>query len=441
MNSLDIIKRARSLADLTNSDFISWDDEVNSLWESWKDIYSKITDSSDDYFIESVIIPTTGATQLGDSEWELSLPVEIYKLRFVNYWDGGRWVNMEKFNTNQRNRQLSSPRYRWRGNKLWIVASSFGLPSQIRIDYYPSPVKPSVPEADYNYCTAYPLYQRTGISSLAFTRVANSVQTEATDYLFYIYNNDIFVESTLLNSKTTLYSTGTAPTNLVYNLGYLYWIDGGNMLRASTDFSSTLVPTTIINTADVVSFTIVGDKIYYSTATDTNYCTLSGTGVTAVYAYAVEDYYEIGSDVYYIISGLLYKNAIATTTSALQLWSDGISLYHIDSANVLFKDEDVFRLSVADIGVGSDNFIPVITTGLEIKAISTLDTTEFDYPVNEALEIMAYQSAVDYKRKQSADTTALLGRLQEIWDRFLDVLKRDEGQPERRVAEAPRYYY
>ncbi len=440
MNSLEIIKRARSLADLTNSDFISWEDEVSSLWESWKDIYSKITDSSDDYFITSVIIPTSGATQLGDSEWELTIP-DIYKIRFVNYWDNGRWVNMEKFNTNQRNRQLSSPRYRWRGNKLWIVASSFGLPSQIRIDYYPAPIQPSVPEASYNYASTYPLYQRSGISSPTFTRVANSVNTEPTDYFFYVYNNDIIVESTLLQSKTTLYGAGIAPSNLIYHLGYLYWLDGGDIYRAPTDYTSTLVPVALTITSDIVSFSISNGVIYFTNATEVNTCALNGSGVTQVYATPVESVYVVGSDTYYIDAGILFENDVNTGLSAIQIWSDGVNLYRLDSAGVLYKNDEILQLSISLIGSGGDEFIPVVDTSLNIKAISTRDNTEFDYPINEANEIMAYQSAIDYKRKQSADTTALVARLAEIWDRFMDVLKRDEGQPERRISEAPKYFY
>ena len=38
MLASDLIKRARSLSDTPNSLFISHSDEINSLWESWKDI-------------------------------------------------------------------------------------------------------------------------------------------------------------------------------------------------------------------------------------------------------------------------------------------------------------------------------------------------------------------------------------------------------------------
>jgi len=48
MKSSEIIARARSLADIANSKFITNSDEENALFEAYKDVYSKITDSSDD---------------------------------------------------------------------------------------------------------------------------------------------------------------------------------------------------------------------------------------------------------------------------------------------------------------------------------------------------------------------------------------------------------
>jgi len=76
-----------------------------------------------------------------------------------------------------------------------------------------------------------------------------------------------------------------------------------------------------------------------------------------------------------------------------------------------------------------------------LMAISSLEDTEFIYPVNEANEIMAYQSAIDYKRKQNGDISLLMARLSEIQNRFIGVIKRDEYQPERRAIDVPFWSY
>jgi hypothetical protein len=136
MLASEIVKRARSLADVPNSQFISYSDELESMWESYKDIYSKITDTSDDYFISQSILDTSTAVQLGINEWEIDMPSDMYKIRFVDFMDNGRWQNMDKFNTQSRNKSYSRPMYRFRGNKLWVIGSSYtGLPASIRVDY------------------------------------------------------------------------------------------------------------------------------------------------------------------------------------------------------------------------------------------------------------------------------------------------------------------
>jgi uncharacterized protein YpuA (DUF1002 family) len=64
-------------------------------------------------------------------------------------------------------------------------------------------------------------------------------------------------------------------------------------------------------------------------------------------------------------------------------------------------------------------------------AVSSIPDWEFSYPLNEVNEIIAYQCAIDFKRKQNADFSQLSVRMQELQQRFLDVMKRDEGLPQK----------
>lgn len=449
MLASDLIKRARSLSDTPNSQFISHDDEINSLFESYKDIYSKLTDSSDDYYIQEVILDTSTAVQLGINEWELTIPEDVYKLRFVDYYDSGRWVSMNKFNTNNRNRMVSTAQYRWRGAKLWIIGSPFvALPSSIRIDYYPPPVKPSVPKASIQYGIAYPPYTANLVQSPNYFSVPNANSDDETDYLIYIYNAaTIMLESKTLDVTRTLY-TSTGLSNVRYYLGYVYYLKGGDIFRASTDLSATLVPgSAILNPGTITSFEIAGGKLIYSNGTDTVQATLDGTGGATLYAYPSKGAAIIGPALYFIklADGLIYKNGAATTIAATRLSGDETYVYYLDSLGILHKYTDTTDEPIAQNvtynGLPQNDYIGILTSTLKIQALSTLSDTDFTYPVNEANEIMAYQSAIDYKRKQNGDTSALSARLAEIIDRFMDVIKRDEYQPERRAAETPYWNY
>jgi len=88
-----------------------------------------------------------------------------------------------------------------------------------------------------------------------------------------------------------------------------------------------------------------------------------------------------------------------------------------------------------------DSYISTIDVNYNIKAISTIDDTDLIYPINEANEMMAYQCAIDFKRKQAGDVTELSIRLGQIQDRFISTLIRDDNEPERRGLEQQLNYY
>jgi len=447
MYASEIVKRARSLADIPNSQYINREDEINSLWESYKDIYATILDSSDDYYLKRVDIDTSTATKLSEGEWELTIPADVYRIRFVDYNLNGRWFNMNKFNIDARNDTNAIMRYRWRGSKLWINGGSItGLPQSIRLEYYVPPIKPSVPETDIQYATSYPEYQKPLISSPFYINVDDS-NDQTVDYLFYIYNGvNIKVESYALNTTTTLY-TSTGLSNLYYNAGYIYYLKGGDIYRAITDYASTLAPTMITARADIVRFSISNNTLIYSNGTNTYVSALDGTAETSLFAYDTKDvYYISGVPTYIKVSdGLIYSNTTSLAISATNIATDGTILYYLDTLGFIHSldgtvDTIIYEDAISLSGE-CDNRLPIIAENYNVYAISIFEDTSFDYPINETNEIMAYQSAIDYKRKANGDTTLLEQRLAFLRDRFLTVLRRDDNRPERRISETRNNYF
>jgi hypothetical protein len=437
MTASQLIKRARSLADVPNSLFVTHDDEVNSLSESWKDIYAKITDSSDDYFITEVILDTSTATKLGDNEWELTMPSDVYKIRFVDWKNSGRWENMTKFNTNNRNKIYGQPQYRFRGAKLWLIGNS--LPAQIRIDYYPPPIKPTVPENSWEYFLTTPPYTvSANVASPQYFSVPNQNLTDNTDYLLYIYGGtSIRLESAMLATSSTLY-TSTGLTNVLYHTGYIYWLEGTDLCRSSTELTGTL--TKVVLVSSVQNFNISGENLYYYNGTNTFKANLDGTS-PSVFITGFSKYVTIiGADTYYL-NTTIFKNSVSTGTAAVSITTDGVELFYLTALGVLYKDVDIFATGLLYAGQIQDNFISIIDSKWNINAISVFTDTDFVYPVNEANEIMSYQCAIDFRRKQNGDITLLAARISEIENRLLSVLMRDAYQPERRSPESYGSYW
>jgi len=441
MKASEIVLRARSLADIPHSNFISHDDEMQSLAEGYKDIYSSITDSSDDYFLSSIELDlsTVQKTALGKAEYEITLPADIYKLRFVDYMDSGAWRNMNRFNTNMRNAINTEPRYRWRGNKLWVLSSSLlGLPAKIRIDYYPAPVFPTVPEEPLEYGTAFAPYARSLFNYGQFFNIQSSNSDIPTDYFLYVSGQSIYLQSLALKTTVLLF-TGTAIAGVCYYAGYIYFLDSGNIRRAPTDFISTLVPSMIVTDGTILNFSISENLLYYSTASNTYRATASGATPAIIHAFKTLNCGTVNSIEFYLkdSDGLVYIAGVSGP-AALALAIGDDKAYYLDSLGDLYEYGTIPRHvaeKILEISNPLDGFIGTKSKGYNLVALSLVEDTELDYPLNEAWELLAYQSAIDYKRKQSGDPTLLMARAAEIRARFEKVLKRDEGQPERRISD------
>jgi len=441
MLASEIIRRARSLADIANSDYISHEDETESLYESYKDVYSEILNQSDDYYLITVILNTSTATKLGNSEWELTIPADVSKIRFLDYKSGDQWVSMVKFGTDQRNDNAGACRYRWRGDKLWLIgAQSGGLPPQIRLCYYPPAVKPSVPETALAYYLAYTPAQLATITSPFYFVQPNANNDLATDYLLYILGGiTILLDSVRLGTHVTLY-TGTGLSQVKYYAGYVYYLKGGDIYRAATDFASTLVPTMITAVGTIVSYTIADNVIYYSTASLSFTCTLAGAGAAQVQAFATRDMYNLGTTFIRVSTGFIYANSVTTAIAATSLAWDGTAILYLTSAFTIRRylsatDDTLLYAGILSLGPWAADRIPVQDMEYHVSALSSLPDTDLEYPSNAAYEVTAYQSAIDYKRKAQGDTTALELRLAKLKDRMSDELRRDDYQPEHRVNE------
>src|SRR5208337_4621591 len=125
MTATDVRDRARSLADLPNALIISSDDEINSLNESWHDVYEFLEQNDDDYYLTETTITLTSAmispTNMAAGEWWVPLPADFKSLRYLDYNTNGQWLSIYKAPLSSRNIGPSTVMYRIRGSYLWIM--------------------------------------------------------------------------------------------------------------------------------------------------------------------------------------------------------------------------------------------------------------------------------------------------------------------------------
>ena len=452
MYASELVKRARSLANIPKAQYIDHEDEVESLYESYKDLYTKFTDAAAyDYFITGPVdLDMTTAVKTGQTEWVVDLPDDVWKLRYVDYNRNGYWNNMPLFNINQRNQVGGEPKYRWLGKQMWINGT---LPPQVRIRYYQPPMVPSVPDVSYQYALQYPQYQLPAVDAPQYFSLPDPVNEGDNDYCLYVYGGDtLMLESYSLNTEQTLV-VAAGISQAQYWLGYIYYLQAGDIWRATTNLTSLSTPTKITSSANILNFSITSNnKLFWSSSSNTYIANLDGTSPVVKWAYATSDVCLYTGGYYaYIktLSNTIYVDTYQVCNAQTYgLTTDTVYLYYLDANGAIHRltlDNGNNYAQIGDfqmysgmqyLGSWWGNRFAVVDNQYNVKAVSTYIDSEFVYPLNEAFEIMAFQSAVDYKRKASGDTTALEARLAQIWARFEDVLRRDQGQPERRIADS-----
>src|SRR5512134_228763 len=110
-----LVDQARSIADLQNSKNITYADEVNLLNEAYREMYSRYTESSGDYYLEEYLFTIDSSmvdpTQPNGTAYLVDLPEDFYKIRFLDFALGGNWYPADIFSSSQRNMVPNRPRY------------------------------------------------------------------------------------------------------------------------------------------------------------------------------------------------------------------------------------------------------------------------------------------------------------------------------------------
>jgi len=427
-----LIEYARSIADLQNTKFISYQDEINLINEAYRDIYSQYTESDGDYYVNELVIDITPSMADPNNAGRgilVPLPTDFLKIRTLSYNFGGQWCPVQKFSMSNRDNNTSAPAYRLKNSNLWLIGGT-SMYTQIKLDYYPIPEVITAPEEPIKLAENVPMYDYPTIVGGDYDRALNT--------FYYIRVKNIFIET--LNDGNTIgvYVSPNAISGLSFKAGKLYWIDTVTKILYTANAIGLISLTPVSFKTGVENFSIQKNRIYYSTATETRSCNLGGLDDVLVLSSSTIDYCVLGNDYAYIDgTGFIVVNGIASTVSADQLVTNDVDLFYregykftrceiVDGA---LDVKEVINENAIIIGAVTNDYIMVVEPEIVIAQSLIADST-LDYPTNEVNEILAYTSAIAYARKQDDDKKMALlkDRLNELWERFWSVNKRDQYQ-------------
>ena len=455
----DIVNRAKQLADLNNSDFISWNENVNLLNENWQKIYQQLIDNGDKAFIKE--FETVGLSKI-------KLPCDFYQLFSVELIPSCRQILRKA-----KSEPESSLTYDIENDYLILYGT---VSEKIRIKYLPIPQTLTLQNetkdinSDFSsvfssvleneelkfmdcYKNKYLFLKKTnGTNNIwnlyifnkdtnEIKKITNNFSDEIT-YAVIGYKNIVYF--TTCNENQNEYKIYRIVNNTVAKCGATHSIPA-SLLKRDKDVGAVYIEDTYIqiydnetsigthvDDLDVVLSEGIGTFMsftddYISLLLPTNEGTknkwiqLDVDLTTAPYFVAIKTTPFEDLDFGYKNTYKRYSNVIkgkVCIATKDRFYIDGIAIFNNDEYELIGINE-----------INNDN-------GYGISILDTYDTehilmhscfmdTVLLYPNNVYFNFMAMLLAISYKIKQNADITVLSTKYGEMEAQYFDSLSRD----------------
>jgi len=381
-NAKDLIEQAQMLADLQNSDFISWKENMMFLDNAWSDLYQQIINHGDKSFLKTF-------TFEGD---HCELPRDFYQLHYVCYNDG---INSIPINRKAKTSLTGGPFYDLVGDEI-IIYNRLGGLRNIEVSYFP--VRDSITFASddqkvdgiegtvIDVCEKNVLYQRSG--GLFIKDIINGTETAVSSGFMLTDSGTVSVANKPYFKKDnkayyTEWSSGTLSLKKA----------NGQTIHTVAVSSNPNFPLWKINAfyKGQLIYAVNGGLKSFDLETGTVETIAEGLISDKVYSFKDDLYWETADGV--IVNGELLIPSTAYDT------------YH----GVMKEDEKT------GYGILFDNFV--------IRSI--YENTPLLFPNNVYYNYLAYKLAVYYKIKQGADPSSLIVMAEDALDVFYNTLLKD----------------
>lgn len=454
-NASDVIKKAKQLADLENSDFISWNESITLLNDAYQNIYQKSINKGNNDFVR--VIQT--------SEKCINLPRDFYQLKALI-------LKQDRFNTpimrRPQNGSFDDLSYDIYNNTLLINGFSNGT---IILEYYPTPLTLTLPNEDE--VIDLPIGSDETLvgtyKNVYFVRRTDKEEPSKPLYnktYIVAINRDTGEEAKV--AEQSIYTEEYAVSNdILFSIGDYVLFTG---IHHDTAGSGTYVDYDCIIRLNIVDFSIVvkdrKDKYghYLSNAFsfyDDTECDLSIISNSVLRATIYGKDYDIRNNnvvvsakAFITILSKDMKHAFSLDSEHLYLYVDGKQVssvgevMHVMGDSVYLQSNSKNYCVMLDINTNEKTSLiapskkPIWgTVGFDkqtgygyyyllgdskIVIHSFLEDTELNFPNNTFFNYLAYSLALSFKVKQGSDISAFMPLLETAENTFYDSLTKDD---------------
>ena len=453
-NASDVIKKAKQLADLENSDFISWNESITLLNDAYQNIYQKSINKGNNDFVR--VIQT--------SEKCINLPRDFYQLKALT-------LKQDRFNTpimrRPQNGSFDDLSYDIYNNTLLINGYSNGT---IILEYYPTPVTLTLPNKDE--VIDLPIGSDETLVG-AYKNVYFVKRTDKEDPSKPLYNKAYIVainrdtgEETKVTKQSQYNEEYVISNDILFSIGDYVLFTGIH--------HGSVGPGTYNDYDCVILLNIVDFSLYFQDRKDKygNYlanafsfyddskCDLFIASNRVYSATIYGNYYDISNNGVVVSAKALItilskdmKHAFNIDSENLNLYLDGEKVtsdkvMHVMGDSVYLQSNNKNYCTMLNINTNEKTSLiapskkPIWgTVGFDkqtgygyyyflgdskIVIHSFLEDTELNFPNNMFFNYLAYSLALSFKVKQGSDISTFMPLLETAENTFYDSLTKDD---------------
>lgn len=460
-NASDVIKKAKQLADLENSDFISWNESITLLNDAYQNVYQKSINKGNNDFVR--VIQT--------SEKCINLPRDFYQLKALT-------LKQDRFVTpimrRPQNGSFDDLSYDIYNNTLLVNGFSSGT---IILEYYPTPLTLTLPNKDE--VIDLPIGSDETLVG-AYKNIYFVRRLDKEDQLKPLYNKYYIVAINRDTGEEAKVATQdkdgndySISENILFSIGDYVLFTGEN--HDFTNTSNGLVENVYdcILRLNIVDFSVKvenrknkdGYRSFGFAFYDDTECTIGAEPyhdkyiITSATIYG--KHYDLRANniivpklaTFIIILSKDMKHAFSLDSEHLNLYVDGKEItgnvMHIMGDSVYLKEgTNTNYCAMLDISTNEKAYLiapskkPIWgTVGFDkqtgygyyyflgenkIVVHSFLDDTELNFPNNMFFNYLAYSLALSFKVKQGSDISAFMPLLETAENTFYDSLTKDD---------------
>ena len=436
----DIVERARELADLQNSDFITWSENMKLLDESYKKLYQEVININDKYYLRTITKKDLLVAERKEKEVRYILPSDFYQLASIHIANSGTQI-LKKAKTEDN----SVCRYDIINNTLCLYGGASSL--NLEIDYYPVPktltlknnvistqISGKVLDCNKNKYLTYD--SDTETVSVYDLNTGSTITLDISGITDTISSGLLGIKTIVLFTDNDTYTVNIADGMIDNTTNFfgkkdgvlLYVQDDGGMIydEAGRAYMEIVLPTDVdptlslgpvfsVDDASTIYWTD-NDKFIMSAKTDGTLIERELRAVTNLIKFQI-----INDELYYVNS----------------------DVYREDTKLVDFEDFDYFYgFNKVDYDTGYGVSVGSLYSD-DVLVYSCFEDTVLNFPNNFYFSYLAYMLAIAYKQKQNADASFLIQRSSEEYAQFLTSISRDVAENNRiqNVYNGGNYYY